>query len=721
MRHKRGKWTLYSRKCSVVSKTSPAMPDQKEVLVAYQDLLTKRGVTTAASDQLCRMETVECQWQHVCLANAGTSAKIVPKEVVDQLMALQYRRSLILDNLVLLRHFIARCSTAWIQSFVDNHGLESLQLFLPRPSTPALEFNVSRGHAILQVFWRLCHFYSALEGLSRPESSDCVLSLCLCLSTRHVAIKIKASQILRLISLASVHGSQAVDAAFRDMDRMTRIVHVVSVLLEEPAAPQLHEEVFCLVNTLLEASSFWLREQLGQSESFMTLVEQFASDPATTIGYQAKLCLEQLLQPSSISHSLHRLLSKAKQAHAEDTLLKIVQVLMDTSSNELAWNQVALQLATPPPVFPLSPRSKTPRAQSARSIQALEHPTYSKYFKMLQVKVSEDLVRQRMIADGVDACVLATPHATIQVQTYDEEDLPRDQAKPQNESATRGFLSEMHTIQVLSVAAKLPFPLPELPKMLETGDLTVLTRHVVDKLLVLLAIPTGDEKQAIQSASETTTDAERAVKAVLSLAQPLTCWQIFWQFPTHMQEIHEKCQAVLSTCGEIHQCQELAQALQILAHPDHSAIVNWKLFAEDAAALHDMSKFQALATIIRDAKPKLTQFGSKLRHLPKAAAACSGDLHALLAEQHTKIQYVVAQRHVLNTTPWTSFLASAQFELRLRDNELSKTFARLEETVARCFGARPFPRERFFPFVHHLSLALTTPEKNHRLHISTCF
>ncbi|RHY92774.1 hypothetical protein DYB37_001765 [Aphanomyces astaci] len=510
-------------------------------------------------------------------------------------------------NLVLLS------STTWVAAFVDIQGLDALQLFLPQPTSPMVEFNTTRGHATLQVVWHLCHFQSTLLCLTQADSRGSLVSLCLCLTVCVVPLKLQAVRILHLVAVASPQGKAAVVKALRELDAVTHVVHVVADLMHETTPVTLLEEVFRFVSTLLllhqDDEEPWLRQVLTDSETCATLVDFHACrEDAAMVQLHAAECRSLMQKAPSMVYTLHQLMARAKHAKTEHVLLQIAQTLIDlTSGDPATWQHVVAHLTTrqgvpssadaarsPPPSStspPPSPRPPTLRTTELTTVE--DHPKYAKYFKMLQVRVPEDLVRQRMIADSVDDRILDSPHLVVTAfdfekapqpslppptpppplplpltTTHDGSDVvpaPNPQAEEEEHHVHgHGILSDIHCTQVLSVLASLPWPLAHLGHVIQSGDESILTSKFVDKLLVLLAIPSALEKKAIESILQgthhsTCRDAERAVAVVLALAELIKCWQIYWQLPISLQEVRTKCTWTQDTCDEVIKSTDLFQ------------------------------------------------------------------------------------------------------------------------------------------------------------------
>ncbi|RHY69708.1 hypothetical protein DYB38_014187, partial [Aphanomyces astaci] len=354
----------------------------------------------------------------------------------------------------------------------------------------------------------------------------------------------------------------------------------------------------------------WLRQVLTNSETCATLVDFHACrEDAAMVQLHAAECRSLMQKAPSMVYTLHQLMARAKHAKTEHVLLQIAQTLIDlTSGDPATWQHVVAHLTTrqgvpssadaarsPPPSStspPPSPRPPTLRTTELTTVE--DHPKYAKYFKMLQVRVPEDLVRQRMIADSVDDRILDSPHLVVTAfdfekapqpslppptpppplplpltTTHDGSDVvpaPNPQAEEEEHHVHgHGILSDIHCTQVLSVLASLPWPLAHLGHVIQSGDESILTSKFVDKLLVLLAIPSALEKKAIESILQgthhsTCRDAERAVAVVLALAELIKCWQIYWQLPISLQEVRTKCTWMQDTCDEVIKSTDLFQA-----------------------------------------------------------------------------------------------------------------------------------------------------------------
>ncbi|KAF0690076.1 Aste57867_18525 [Aphanomyces stellatus] len=713
------------------------MPPADQVRTAYHNILADRGLAPTTCNELCLIESPESQWQHVFLAKiAVPSGAVDPKVFAEQIMSLQYRNGVVLDNLALIRTFIARSSTEWIEAFVKHQGLHALHLFLPQPSMPIVEFNVTRGHAILAVFWRLCHFQPVLRRFgasSSDEAQACLLGIALCLLSRQAALRIKVLRLLRLVGLATPSGPTAVIRALENLDKVRRVAPLMAELLQGDVSI-VHDQVFSFLVVLLEAEASddnvttpkWLSAQLRDASVVDVLGRNGPSSSRHALRCRELVQADIVTQSSPVSEKLAQLVTRAKSARAESALLQIVQSLMAADDPEATWQQVAARLTHPPS----SPAKTRPPQQSTKFIKAADHPKYAKYFKMLQVRVPEDLVRQRMIADGVDEHMLATPTlivgATASLDGNDDTIVLDDVASPRG-SKSSNVLSPIHAAQVLTIVDKLPFPLAQLGFVIARSDASILTNVVVDKLLVLLAIPSQVEKDALADDKERAiwSDAERAVHLVQTVANPLLCWQSYWQFPALTTELRDKCACVQAACEEISQSTALFELLQIGVELELYTAFGWTLLSEEERSSRRddaASALDVLAETLREKNPSLLQFGATLQHLPKAVAVSSADLQAILAEQHTSIQFIAAHQPTQTTEPWTTFLAAAHSKLHANDALLAATLARLDETVAQCFGHCAFPRETFFQVLHHLSNTMaasavaTTTDKGNVAH-----
>ncbi|ETV91442.1 hypothetical protein H310_13985 [Aphanomyces invadans] len=750
------------------------MPHPKEVHKAYMELLRWRGLEPDACEYLCRAETSESQWVHVCLsvtsaiATFGTytsrscSAKLVlttttnPTHCVEQILTLQYRRDLILDNLSLLRTFIARSSKAWVAVFMDVRGLDVLQSFLPQPTTPRVEFNTTRGHAVLLVLWHLCHFQSTLVCLAQAESHGCLLSLCLCLTVRPDTLKLRAVRILNLVSLASPQGNVAVVKALQALDSITLVVNVIADMIHETSPPTLLDEVFRLVKMLLLLEDDpWLRRVLTESETCTTLVDFHACrEGVATVQLHAAECRDLMKTPTTMVYTLHQLMARAKLANTEDVLVQIAHKLIEmTSRDAAAWQAVVDHLTAPPFTPPIEttadaatkppptpPPSTHPTIRSAELIAVEDHPKYAKYFKMLQVRVPEDLVRQRMIADSVDDRILDSPHLVVSaVDGYSDTEpsppmsLPPTPchvsmaSNPQGENhaqedggnttlCTRhGVLSDIHCTQVLSVLAKLPWPLAHLGHVIQSGDESTLTSKIVDKLLVLLAIPSTLEKDAIQNIlqgthSSTCRDAERAVAVVLALAELIKCWQIYWQFPVTLHDFQAKCSLIHDTCNELIHSAGLLEIVQIACNLEKATAFEWRFLAMDDANYPGLIE---LVHAVQELAPHLVRIGMSLERLPKTVDINYDDMHVVLAAQEAKLNTVVAQLPTLSKHPWAAFVESASTELDKCKINLETACVLLGDTASRLFGrSGAVPTSKLFTVVHRVSTTLAEADSN---------
>ncbi|ETV84312.1 hypothetical protein, variant [Aphanomyces astaci] len=630
-----------------------------------------------------------------------------------------------------------------------------------------VEFNTTRGHATLQVVWHLCHFQSTLLCLTQADSRGSLVSLCLCLTVCVVPLKLQAVRILHLVAVASPQGKVAVVKALRELDAVTHVVHVVADLMHETTPVTLLEEVFRFVSTLLllhqDDEEPWLRQVLTDSETCATLVDFHACrEDAAMVQLHAAECRSLMQKAPSMVYTLHQLMARAKHAKTEHVLLQIAQTLIDlTSGDPATWQHVVAHLTTgqgvpssadaarsPPPSStstPPSPRPPTFRTTELTTVE--DHPKYAKYFKMLQVRVPEDLVRQRMIADSVDDRILDSPHLVVTAfdfekapqpslppptpppllplpptTTHDGSDVvpaPNPQAEEEEHHVHgHGILSDIHCTQVLSVLASLPWPLAHLGHVIQSGDESILTINFVDKLLVLLAIPSALEKKAIESILQgthhsTCRDAERAVAVVLALAELIKCWQIYWQLPISLQEVRTKCTWMQDTCDEVIKSTDLFQVLQIGFALEESTPFEWRFLAMDEANCTSLTE---LAQAVRLQAPNLLCFGNSLPHLPNAVDVSHDDLHTILAAQQAKLDCVVAQLPTLSKHPWTTFVASAALELSNCKADLERAGDLVEDTVSQCFGGRSgaFPTSKLFTVLHRLSTTLANAAPTER-------
>ncbi|RHY31687.1 hypothetical protein DYB32_003316 [Aphanomyces invadans] len=677
---------LYDDSMDERSPPKTPMPHPKEVHKAYMELLRWRGLEPDACEYLCRAETSESQWVHVCL----------------------------------------------------------------------VEFNTTRGHAVLQVLWHLCHFQSTLVCLAQAESHGCLLSLCLCLTVRPDTLKLRAVRILNLVSLASPQGNVAVVKALQALDSITLVVNVIADMIHETSPPTLLDEVFRLVKMLLLLEDDpWLRRVLTESETCTTLVDFHACrEGVATVQLHAAECRDLMKTPTTMVYTLHQLMARAKLANTEDVLVQIAHKLIEmTSRDAAAWQAVVDHLTAPPFTPPIEttadaatkppptpPPSTHPTIRSAELIAVEDHPKYAKYFKMLQVRVPEDLVRQRMIADSVDDRILDSPHLVVSaVDGYSDTEpsppmsLPPTPchvsmaSNPQGENhaqedggnttlCTRhGVLSDIHCTQVLSVLAKLPWPLAHLGHVIQSGDESTLTSKIVDKLLVLLAIPSTLEKDAIQNIlqgthSSTCRDAERAVAVVLALAELIKCWQIYWQFPVTLHDFQAKCSLIHDTCNELIHSAGLLEIVQIACNLEKATAFEWRFLAMDDANYPGLIE---LVHAVQELAPHLVRIGKSLEHLPKAVDINYDDMHVVLAAQEAKLNTVVAQLPTLSKHPWAAFVESASTELDKCKINLETACVLLGDTASRLFGrSGAVPTSKLFTVVHRVSTTLAEADSN---------
>ncbi|OQR98597.1 hypothetical protein ACHHYP_08357 [Achlya hypogyna] len=394
---------------SDLSVTLSPPADDTDVDDAYLHLVTHRGVLGVVRQELARIESRDSKWQQTQLFQLGHVASTpTSTECIHQLQVLHYRRERAHEYLRLLRLVVLRARRRWVRLFVQDDGLAMLLSLL----SPAFDADVLTS--VLDLVLLLLSFVSVLEHFVLRTQHPLVVNVVRCLGPTHEIVSIKVLQVCRLLCLFTHSGHIAVHAAM-DQCFGPRVVGDVVGLLEHGSEPA-REAVLRLLHALLEGEDSpqlhtfahrlvalgvpaWLAQHGDEAD--------LGKELDTAVAFEATRC-QQLLRrflppPDHLQDAIQHLHEHARAYQLEAAALKVVTALLSVTE-PAAWEALVERMA-PAPVAPVSPRPT--------SMPATHHPRFAKYFRMLEVQVPKDLVRQRMLADGVDTALLDAPQTIV--------------------------------------------------------------------------------------------------------------------------------------------------------------------------------------------------------------------------------------------------------------------------------------------------------------------
>ncbi|OQS00757.1 hypothetical protein THRCLA_05867, partial [Thraustotheca clavata] len=375
----------------------------------FVQLLTHRGATDGVREELSRCFDASAKWQQVQMFRLGHLDKFpTTKECIQQLRLLHYRKDRTVEFIDLFQFVVYRARRRWIREFTKDGGLVDL-------------LSVSSTQIELKIFnllFLLISFVSVLNHLVLHQEQHILLKIADGLSNHDEEVRSKVHQIFHVLCI------------YKDAGRMT-IYHVMEQL--EPTKKEL---LSTIINSLLygstsaqEAALRFLHALLDYEECTQivsiaeTLISRdipkwlnsqihFSAELDSATAFEAARCLHLLKKfmppPDRLREAMDRLHAHATEYHVET---QATQVLVSLASYTQAepW-EALIEHLRPSRVTPLSPRQSEPLPVHA-------HPRYGKYFRMLQVKVPRELVRQRMLSDGVDASLLETPDTILDVHS----------------------------------------------------------------------------------------------------------------------------------------------------------------------------------------------------------------------------------------------------------------------------------------------------------------
>ncbi|KDO27289.1 hypothetical protein SPRG_07538 [Saprolegnia parasitica CBS 223.65] len=586
----------------------PPPTDDDDVDGAYLLLATHRGATGLVREELARLEPRLSKWQQTQLFKLGhVETAPTTTECIEQLRVLHYRRERAIEPVRLLRLVIMRARRRWVRLFTQEEGLQALLALLAPAHDTALVV------AVLDLVLLLLSFVSVLEHLASKAHGERLQELLACLGGPSESVSIKVLQICRIVCVYR----QAGHVAFFSAMEHCHAARVVADLLEllDHGADVAQGAVLRLLHALLEGDespqlATFAKRLIAQDVPAWLAMKgddtEHTRELDTVIAFEAARCLQLLRRytppPDLLHDAIQQFQLHAKDHKLETHALKVVTALLSVTEPS-AWDALVEQVH-PAPIAPLSPHL-------SKSAPAQHHPRYAKYFRMLEVRVPRDLVRQRMIADGVDAALLDAP-TTIVSDALGLASPPTSPApvKPPkglhwqkwaSSDAIRGTIWEAAptgNIDADEVHVAFEVRAPTSPghqlllhprrakhirKLLDTHHLTLLRPSVADALLSgkvdgltfdqishirhVLALPTLAEKAALQSFDGNVallTHPEGFLRELLvipDVERLLDLLAMVLRFDSTVQSFERDCAIVATACKELSESNALHAVL----------------------------------------------------------------------------------------------------------------------------------------------------------------